>query len=110
MQMLTWVTYSMLDLQSKNYNMNTKKQKTNDLSKTNLWDCRLGHISVRRNEEIPKSWNLKVNWFWLIWNIRVMFYGQDDNVLFAGMSERATKLEKVTDTLLHLLMIYGRYE
>ena len=37
------------------YNINSKKQKSNDLNPTYLWHCRMGHINQKRIQKLQKD-------------------------------------------------------
>ena len=74
------------------YNINAKRQRSNDLNPTFIWHCRLGHINEKRMEKLHRDGILHSFDFESFETCESCLLGKMTKAPFTGQGERASDL------------------
>ena len=74
------------------FNIDSKKQKSNDSNPTFLWHCRMGHINQKRIQKLQKDGILSSFDYESFENCESCLLGKMTRSPFSGKGERATEL------------------
>ena len=80
------------------HNIDAKRCKVNNDSATYLWDCRLGHIGVKRMKKLHKDGFLESLGCESLGTCEPCLLGKMTKTPFSGTMERATDLLEIVHT------------